>query len=58
MDKLIFILAVAGFILAFFKIEVWLIHKSRENFRNLKEAYKELKESKEDLHNLLKDKEL
>jgi len=55
---LLYIIAVAGFVLAFLKISIWLIQKSRENFRELDRAYMELKHSEEDLHNLLKDKDL
>jgi len=51
-------LAFLGFILAFFKIELWLWYKSREKFLELTRAYKELKQSRENLYKLLKDKEL
>ena len=58
MREIYFILLVTIFILAFIKIEIYFIYKSRKKFRDLKEAYKEYKKSREDLYNPLKDKEL
>jgi hypothetical protein len=54
MREILFILSVIGFIWAFIKIELWLIHKSRESFKELKEAYKNYKKSKEDLYKFIK----
>jgi hypothetical protein len=56
--EIIFILSVIGFLICFIKIELYFIYKSRESFRDLKNAYRELKKSRTNLHNLLKDKEL
>jgi cell division protein FtsL len=58
MKEIIYILLVIGFLICFFKIELYLIHKSREKFKELKEAYKDLKKLEQDLHNLLKEKRL
>jgi hypothetical protein len=58
MREIIFILAVIGFMVAFFKIEIYLWQKSREKFLEAGRAWKELKEAEQDLHKLLKDKEL
>ena len=58
MREIIFILASLGLLVCFIKVEIYFIQKSRENFRELKKAYKELKEAEQDLHNLLKDKDL
>jgi hypothetical protein len=58
MREIIFILSVIGFMVAFFKIEIYFIRKSREKFLEAGRAWKELKESKDNLYNLLKDKEL
>ena len=46
------------FLIAFFKIEIYFIQKSRESFRDLVNSYRELRQSRTNLHNLLKDKEL
>ncbi len=58
MREIIIILAIIGLVWVFIKIEIWLICKSREKFLDLGRAYKELKNSREDLYNLLKSKEL
>jgi hypothetical protein len=58
MVKILFILSVIGFLICFIKIELYFIYKSREKFRELKEAYKDLKKSEQNLHNLFKDKRL
>jgi flagellar biogenesis protein FliO len=58
MKEVYFILLVIIFILAFIKIEIYFIYKSREKFEELKKAYIDLKNIREDLHNLLKDKDL
>jgi hypothetical protein len=58
MREIIFILSVIGFMVAFFKIEIYFIRKSREKFLEAGRAWKELKEAEQDLHKLLKDKEL
>lgn len=54
MNKIIFILTVVGFLIGVYKIEIYLIHKSIERFRELKKAYIDLEKSKKDLYNLLK----
>jgi len=58
MDKIIFILAVLLFLVAFIRLEIYFIQKSREKFRDLGRAYKELKEIKKGLYNLLKDNKI
>jgi hypothetical protein len=58
MNIILYILAVIGFIWASFKIEIYLLRKSKEKFLEAGRAYKELKEAEQDLHNLLKDKDL
>ena len=58
MNKIIFILAVIGFLIGVYKIEIYLIHKSMERFRELKKAYIDLEKTKKELYNLLKSKEL
>jgi len=58
MKEIIYILASLGFLVCFIKLEIYLWQKSRENFRELKQAYKKWKEAEQDLHNLLKDKDL
>lgn len=58
MDKLLYILMVILFLVCFIKIEIYLWQKSREKFLEAGRAWKELKESKDNLYNLLKDKEL
>jgi len=54
MIKLLYILSIIGLIWAFIRIELYFIYKSRESFRELKEAYKDLKKSKDDLEEFLK----
>ena len=46
------------FLIAYIKINIYFIQKSRESFRDLLDSYRELKQSRTNLHNLLKDKEL
>ena len=58
MKEIIYILASLGLLVCFIKVEIYLWQKSRENFRELKQAYKKWKEAEQDLHNLLKDKDL
>lgn len=41
------------FLIAYIKINIYFIYKSREAFKNLKEAYISLKKAKEDLLNEL-----
>lgn len=58
MREIIFILASIGFLVAFFKIEIYLLCKSKEKILEAGWEYKEFKKAEQDLHNLLKDKEL
>jgi len=58
MKELLFIIWVILFIIGFIKVELFLIYKSRQKFLEFSRAYKELKEAEQNLHNLLKDKEL
>jgi len=58
MIKILFILLVIGFLICFFKLEIYFIKKSKVKFLELKKAYKELKEAEFNLHNFNKDKEL
>lgn len=46
---IIYILSVILLLVAFIKIEVYLIYKSKEGFKKALEAFKELKKAKEDL---------
>jgi hypothetical protein len=50
----IYLLLVAGLMIAFIKVELYFIYKSRENFRNLGTAYRELKQSRTNLEKLIK----
>ena len=58
MNKIIFILSVIGFLIGVYKIEIYLIHKSMERFRELRRLYIDLEKTKKELYNLLKSKEL
>ena len=58
MNKILLIIWTILFLIAVVKIELYFLYKSREKFLELKKVYKELKKSKEDLYNLLKDKRL
>jgi hypothetical protein len=58
MNILAYTFLIIVFIIAFFKIEIYFIHKSCKKFKELKQAYRELKEAKKDLYNILKTKEL
>ena len=49
MVKVFYVLSVIGFLICFIGLEIWLIYKSREKFIELKKAYKELKEAKNNL---------
>jgi hypothetical protein len=51
---LIYTIFTIGFLIAFIKIEMYFIYKSRENFRNLGTAYRELKQSRTNLEKLIK----
>ena len=42
------------FLIAFFKIEIYFIQKSRENFRDLVNSYRELKQSRTNLEDFIK----
>lgn len=41
------------FLIAYIKINIYFIYKSKESFKNLKEAYISLKKAREDLLNEL-----
>lgn len=58
MREIIFIISILVFIYCFIKIEIYFIWKSRQAFKDLKEAYISFKKSKDNLHNLFKDKDL
>jgi cbb3-type cytochrome oxidase subunit 3 len=54
MNKLlIYTIFTIGFLIAFIKINIYFIYKSKEAFKNLKESYISLKKAKEDLLNEL-----
>jgi len=50
---IIYLLLVAGLMIAFIKVELYFIFKSREKFNELKKAYAELKQTRKDLEDLL-----
>ena len=52
MNKLLlYIIFLTIFLIAYIKINIYLIYKSKEALKNLKEAYISLKKAKEDLLN-------
>jgi hypothetical protein len=58
MDKILYMALVILFLICFYKINLYFIRETGKRFLELKNEYRELKESREDLYNLLKDKEL
>jgi len=58
MKEIIYILASLGLLICFIKLEIYLWLKSREKFLEAGRAHKEMKKAEQNLHNLLKDKDL
>jgi cbb3-type cytochrome oxidase subunit 3 len=58
MNILSYTFLVIVFLICFIRLEFYFFQKSKERFIDLKKAYKEFKEAKEDLHNLLKDNDI
>ena len=58
MDKMLYMALVGLFLICFYKINIYFIRETGKRFLELKNEYRELKDSREDLHNLLKRKEL
>jgi hypothetical protein len=55
---LIYILAVAGFIWAFIRVELYFIRQTREKFLEIRGMFLELKILRDNLYNSMKDKRL